>query len=129
MQGRGQGPILARVAALVALNLLLAGYADIGLEAKLAWEAHLGGFIAGWVLGYWIAPGQSAAPRECLSPELTRQDVDPETALDRRLAPQIVERAHVDRVEELVLDLVEARRHRGDAHVEAGPLRLRPTGR
>lgn len=39
--------IWMRIAGLVAINVVLA----LGLGGLLAWEAHLGGFVAGWVLG------------------------------------------------------------------------------
>lgn len=55
-RGESRGPVFARVGALVALNLLLFVFADAGLDAKLAWEAHLGGFVAGWLLSYVFPP-------------------------------------------------------------------------
>ncbi|HUF86879.1 MAG TPA: hypothetical protein VMM59_05805, partial [Thermohalobaculum sp.] len=42
----------------VALNLIL----DLGLGGLLAWEAHLGGWIAGWLLAY-VFPPRGAALR------------------------------------------------------------------
>jgi membrane associated rhomboid family serine protease len=27
----------------------------------LAWETHLGGFVAGWICGQWLAPGPGAS--------------------------------------------------------------------
>ncbi len=51
-----QKPIMARIGGLIALNLLLFVFAEIGLDAKLGWEAHLGGFVAGWVLAYAFRP-------------------------------------------------------------------------
>ncbi len=44
---------LALAGAMVGLNLLigLAGGEVLGVEARIAWQAHLGGFAAGWLLG------------------------------------------------------------------------------
>ncbi len=50
--GLSRAPIWRRIAALVALNVFLA----IGLGGLLAWEAHLGGWIAGWLLAHVIRP-------------------------------------------------------------------------
>ncbi|MDH3666838.1 MAG: rhomboid family intramembrane serine protease [Paracoccaceae bacterium] len=50
--GLSRAPIWRRIAALVALNVFLA----IGLEGMLAWEAHLGGWVAGWLMALVIRP-------------------------------------------------------------------------
>lgn len=54
--GLGRAPIWKRIAGLVALNVML----DLGLGGLLAWEAHLGGWIAGWLLAYVFRPGREA---------------------------------------------------------------------
>ncbi len=46
----GLWPVLRSVGILVALNLVL-WWAMHGL---LAWQAHLGGFVAGWASGLWL---------------------------------------------------------------------------
>ena len=46
----GLGPVLRVIAILIALNLVM--YWAMG--GSLAWETHLGGFVAGWVAGWWI---------------------------------------------------------------------------
>ncbi|HPG23545.1 MAG TPA: hypothetical protein PLH75_12220, partial [Amaricoccus sp.] len=43
------GPVLRRVVVLAGLNVVL----YVGLGGMLAWEAHLGGFLAGLALGTW----------------------------------------------------------------------------
>lgn len=45
-RGRSRAPIWYRIAGLVVINAVL----DFGLGGLLAWEAHLGGFVAGWLL-------------------------------------------------------------------------------
>ncbi len=47
--GAPTGSVLRRVAALAGLNVIL----YFGLGGMLAWEAHLGGFLAGLALGAW----------------------------------------------------------------------------
>ena len=47
-RGLSRAPIWKRIGGLVALNVIL----DFGLGGLLAWEAHLGGWIAGWLLAY-----------------------------------------------------------------------------
>ena len=49
--------IWQRILGLVALNALL----DLALGGMLAWEAHLGGFVGGWLMAYAFSPGR--APR------------------------------------------------------------------
>lgn len=44
------GPVLRVIAVLIALNLVMYW----AMDGSLAWETHLGGFIAGWVAGWWI---------------------------------------------------------------------------
>lgn len=45
------------VALLIAINVVM----YVGLDGRLAWETHLGGFIAGWIAG--IALDRSDAPQ------------------------------------------------------------------
>ncbi len=54
--GIGRAPIWKRIAGLVALNLILA----LGLGGLLAWQAHLGGWVAGWLLAYAFPPRREA---------------------------------------------------------------------
>jgi len=51
--------IWQRVLGLVALNALL----DLGLGGMLAWEAHLGGFVGGWLMAYACPPRAPARLR------------------------------------------------------------------
>ena len=43
-------PVARRVAVLAGLNVLL----FFGLQGMLAWQAHLGGFLAGLAVGFWL---------------------------------------------------------------------------
>ena len=52
LAGRSRSMIWRRIAGLVAINLALAW----GLEGLLAWQAHLGGFVAGWLMALLIPP-------------------------------------------------------------------------
>jgi membrane associated rhomboid family serine protease len=47
--GAPVGPVLRRIAVLAGLNVVL----YFGLGGMLAWEAHLGGCLAGLALGTW----------------------------------------------------------------------------
>jgi membrane associated rhomboid family serine protease len=49
-RGLSTGPVMRRVLVLVVLNLLT----FVGLQGYLAWEAHLGGFLAGLACGVWF---------------------------------------------------------------------------
>ncbi|MEL6208781.1 MAG: rhomboid family intramembrane serine protease [Pseudomonadota bacterium] len=52
-QGASRDAIWARVAGVVAINLLMAiGFGGL----QIAWQAHLGGFAAGWLMGYAFPP-------------------------------------------------------------------------
>lgn len=55
-------PVARRVAVLAGLNVLL----YVGLGGFLAWEAHLGGFLAGLVLGAWFESRLAASERSAL---------------------------------------------------------------
>lgn len=55
--GVSAGPVWRRVLALIGLNVAL----YIGLGGMLAWEAHLGGFLAGIGCGFWLEGRQAAA--------------------------------------------------------------------
>lgn len=48
--GVGVGPVVRRVVVLAGLNVVL----WIGLKGMLAWETHLGGFLAGLAVGWWL---------------------------------------------------------------------------
>lgn len=48
--GVSPGPVVRRVAVLVGLNVAML----VGLKGMLAWEAHLGGFLAGLAIGWWL---------------------------------------------------------------------------
>ncbi|HSF94472.1 MAG TPA: rhomboid family intramembrane serine protease [Thermohalobaculum sp.] len=52
LAGRSRAMIWKRIAGLVAINALLA----LGLGGLLAWEAHLGGWVAGWLLAGLFRP-------------------------------------------------------------------------
>ncbi|MFQ5565702.1 MAG: rhomboid family intramembrane serine protease [Paracoccaceae bacterium] len=52
--GRSRAMIWKRIAGLVLLNVALA----LGLGGLLAWEAHLGGWVAGWLLAGVFRPRQ-----------------------------------------------------------------------
>lgn len=49
-RGASTAPVLRRIAGLAAINALL----YFGLGGLLAWEAHLGGFLAGVASGLWL---------------------------------------------------------------------------
>jgi membrane associated rhomboid family serine protease len=51
--GQSRGMIWRRIGGLVALNVALA----FGLGGLLAWQAHLGGWVAGWLLAGVFRPG------------------------------------------------------------------------
>lgn len=46
----GIGPVLRVVVLLILLNLVMYW----GMGGNLAWETHLGGFLAGWLAGWWV---------------------------------------------------------------------------
>ena len=46
----GIGPVLRVIGLLVGLNIVM--YWAMG--GNLAWETHLGGFLAGWAAGWWV---------------------------------------------------------------------------
>jgi len=53
--GLSRAPIWRRIFGLVLLNVIL----TLGLRGALAWEAHLGGWIAGWLLAGVFRPHRS----------------------------------------------------------------------
>jgi len=44
------GPVLRVIGLLVGLNVIMYW----AMEGNLAWETHLGGFLAGWAAGWWV---------------------------------------------------------------------------
>lgn len=46
----GIGPVLRVLVLLVLLNLVMYW----AMDGRLAWETHLGGFLAGWAAGWWV---------------------------------------------------------------------------
>jgi membrane associated rhomboid family serine protease len=50
--GQDRTAIWQRILGLVAINVVL----DIGMGGMLAWEAHLGGFVAGWLMASVVRP-------------------------------------------------------------------------
>ena len=52
----GIGPVLRVVGLLILLNLVMYW----AMDGHLAWETHLGGFLAGWAAGWWLRerPGE-----------------------------------------------------------------------
>ncbi|MEL6219923.1 MAG: rhomboid family intramembrane serine protease [Pseudomonadota bacterium] len=56
--GEDRTPIWHRILGLVVLNAVL----DLAMGGMLAWEAHLGGFLAGWVLAQVIQPRRRPSP-------------------------------------------------------------------
>ncbi|MEM9146968.1 MAG: rhomboid family intramembrane serine protease [Pseudomonadota bacterium] len=57
-RGEDRSPIWQRILGLVLLNVAL----DIAMGGMLAWEAHLGGSIAGWALASVIHPRRRPSP-------------------------------------------------------------------
>jgi membrane associated rhomboid family serine protease len=52
LAGLSRSPIWKRIGGLVVVNVLLA----FGMGGLLAWEAHLGGWVAGWLLASVFRP-------------------------------------------------------------------------
>lgn len=46
----GIGPVLRVIGLLIVLNIIMYW----AMDGSLAWEAHLGGFLTGWVAGWWV---------------------------------------------------------------------------
>lgn len=46
----GVGPVLRVIGLLVGLNVVM----YLAMGGNLAWETHLGGFLAGWAAGWWV---------------------------------------------------------------------------
>ena len=46
----GIGPVLRVVVLLIGLNLVMYW----AMDGSLAWETHLGGFLAGWMASWWV---------------------------------------------------------------------------
>lgn len=68
---RSTGPVLRRVLVLLVLNVVL----YYGLGGMLAWQAHLGGFLAGLLIGVWL---ENRLEREWLSEVRRRRAVERE---------------------------------------------------
>lgn len=61
--------ILAFLAAWFALNILLGlGSLSLGSEREVAWQAHIGGFLAGLILFAWFDPVTAAGSDDSGSP-------------------------------------------------------------
>lgn len=58
LTGRSRTVIWQRIGALVVLNAVLA----LGLSGLLAWQAHLGGWVAGWLLAGVYRPRHGMVP-------------------------------------------------------------------
>jgi membrane associated rhomboid family serine protease len=58
LAGRSRDAIWRRIGALVVVNAVLA----FGLGGLLAWEAHLGGWVAGWLLAAVFQPRHGRLP-------------------------------------------------------------------
>lgn len=54
--GVSPGPVWRRVLGLIGINVAM----YVGLGGMLAWEAHLGGFLAGMICGVWLENRQAA---------------------------------------------------------------------
>ncbi|MDT8392104.1 MAG: rhomboid family intramembrane serine protease [Lentisphaeria bacterium] len=46
----GIGPVLRVIGLLIGLNLVMYW----AMDGNLAWETHLGGFLTGWMAGWWL---------------------------------------------------------------------------
>jgi membrane associated rhomboid family serine protease len=58
-------PVLVRVLVLVGLNV----FVYVGLGGMLAWEAHVGGFLAGLAIGFWLEGRLDRADRAARAEE------------------------------------------------------------
>jgi membrane associated rhomboid family serine protease len=72
--GAPVGPVARRVVVLALLNVLL----YVGLGGMLAWEAHLGGFLAGLAAG-WLLENRLAAAALAARAEARRRRAGDET--------------------------------------------------
>jgi membrane associated rhomboid family serine protease len=70
--GAPVGPVVRRVAVLVGLNVAF----YFALDGMLAWEAHLGGFLAGLGFGWWLENRHAAAVARRLRREARRSRGD-----------------------------------------------------
>lgn len=57
-RGEDRSAIWNRILGLIVLNVVL----DFAMGGMLAWEAHLGGFLTGWVLALKIQPRRRPSP-------------------------------------------------------------------
>ena len=69
--GVSTGPVLTRVLVLAGLNVVV----YFGLQGMLAWQAHLGGFLAGLAAGIWLESRLDRAGRAARA-ESRREQTD-----------------------------------------------------
>ena len=70
-RGAPVGAVVRRVLVLIGLNVVL----YFGLGGMLAWQAHLGGFLAGIACGLWL-DGRRAATARALRAEARRREAE-----------------------------------------------------
>jgi rhomboid protease GluP len=73
--GLGPGPVTRRILVLAGINLVM----FFGLGGLLAWEAHLGGFLAGLACG-WVLENRRAAQARAVRAEARRRRAEREGA-------------------------------------------------
>ncbi len=54
-RGRSLAPVIQNLVLLLAMNVA----PWFALKGQLAWQTHLGGFLAGWVLAQWVRPDRA----------------------------------------------------------------------
>ena len=73
--GASTAPVLRRVLVLVVLNVVI----YVGLKGLLAWQAHLGGFVAGIACGLWLE-SRGARQARAARAEVRRQRAERDSA-------------------------------------------------